>query len=466
MKKKILLLLGVCLLTLSTFAQAKEQSLHNKMLEFRATEAIVWAMPLLNFKHIRDGMEAVGVKTGDIAYNSKIQDWKFQVATPNNTTPYITFFYNIENGPVVIEIPASSDGVGIFGTIMDAWERPIDDVGAAGRDKGNGAKYVLVPENYQGPLLANAYTYKQRTNNGIVILRPIIANDSPENLAKAVAFAKRIKVYPLSEASNPKPNRYVDVYGKIIEGTPAIDSSTYKKLDEMIQEEKIEDQNLAMMGMLAQIGIKKGVPFNPSATMKKIYAKAAPQAIEYMIEEYHRYLNPVMYKGKKWNKLVPPGVIETDFSYEFPNYFDYVSRGPIYYAIISSVKNYGSATFYIGAAETADGKWLDGSKDYKLVIPANVPVKDFWAVTTYDLITASYQRDIAKSSIDSNQEGLKKNKDGTITIYFAPKAPKGKEANWLPTIKGHKFFLLFRFYGPTKQVFDGSWELNDIKLEK
>jgi len=402
------------------------------MLEFRATEAIVWAMPMLNFKHIRDGMEAIGLKKGDIAYNSKIQDWKFQVATPNNTTPYITFFYNIKDGPVVIEIPPSADGVGIFGTIMDAWERPIDDVGAAGRDKGNGAKYVLVPEGYQGSLLANAYTYKQRTNNGIVILRPIIANDSEENLAKAVAFAKKIKVYPLSEAGSPTPNRYIDVYGKIIEGTPPIDASTYKKLDEMVQEETIEEQNLAMMGLLAQIGIKKGVPFNPSDEMKKIYAKSAPQALEYMIEEYHRYLNPVMYKGKKWNKLVPPGVIETDFTYEFPNYFDYVARGPVYYAIISSVKNYGSATFYIGAAETKDGKWLDGSKSYELVIPANVHVKDFWAVTTYDLTTASYQRDIAKSSIDSNQKELIVNEDGTITIYFSPKAPKGKEANWLP----------------------------------
>ena len=466
MKLKQLLILGISVFTFSTVIQAQEQSLHNKMLEFRATEAIVWAMPMLNFKHIRDGMEAIGVKTGDIAYNSKIQDWKFQVATPNNTTPYITFFYNIEKGPMVIEIPPSTKDVGIFGTIMDAWERPIDDVGAAGRDKGNGAKYVLVPEGYQGPLLANAFTYKQRTNNGIVILRPIIANDSAENLAKAVAFAKKIKVYPLSEASSPTPNRYVDVYGKIIEGTPAIDASTYKKLDEMIQEENIEEQNLAMMGMLAQIGIKKGVPFNPSAEMQQIYAKAAPQAIEYMIEEYHRYLNPVMYKGKKWNKLVPPGVIETDFTYEFPNYFDYVARGPVYYAIISSVKNYGSATFYIGAAETADGKWLEGSKNYELVVPANVPVKDFWAVTTYDLTTASYQRNIAKSSIDSNQKELKKNKDGSITIYFSPKAPKGKEANWLPTIEGRKFFLLFRFYGPKKEVFDGSWELSDVKLSK
>ncbi len=50
-----------------------------------------------------------------------------------------------------------------------------------------------------------------------------------------------------------------------------------------------------------------------------------------------------------------------------------------------------------------------------------------------------------------------------MDVYFGPKAPDGKEANWLPTQKGKRFFLLFRFYGPEKGVFDGSFELNDIK---
>ena len=194
-----------------------------------------------------------------------------------------------------------------------------------------------------------------------------------------------------------------------------------------------------------------------------ILAVAAPEALEYMIEEYHRYLNPWMYKGKKWSVLIPPGVVETDFTYEFPGYFDYHARGASYYAIISSVKNYGSATFYLDNAETPDGVWLDGSKNYKLNVPPKVPVDDFWAVTVYDLETASYLRDKDKSSVDSNQS-LAKNEDGSVDVYFGPKAPKGKEANWIPTTEGRRFFLLFRFYGPQPAVKDGSFELNDIEL--
>jgi len=442
---------------------AEEQSIHDRMFHHRAIDAVVWAMPMLNFKQFRDGHRDIGVDYNEIAYHTKIQNWKFQTATPNNTTPYVNFFWNIEDGPVVIEIPASADGVGIFGTLMDAWQRPIDDVGAKGRDKGNGGKYVMVPPGYQGKLLPKSYTYEQRSNNGFAILRAIIPDASPENVKKAAAFAKKIKVYPLAKANKPPKNKYVDIYGKIMEGTPVLDQTIYAELNEIIQEEVVEEQNLAMMGLLNKIGIQKGKPFKPDEKAKAIYSKAAPEALQYMLEQYHRYLNPWMYEGKKWSVLIPPGVVETDFSYEFPSYFDYHARGSVYYAVISSVKNYGSATFYLDNAETADGEWLDGSKNYKLVVPANVPVEDFWAVTAYDLESASYIRNMPKSSIDSSQQ-FKKNKDGSVNIYFGPKAPEGEEPNWLPTVEDRRFFLLFRFYGPKRGVFDGSFELNDIEL--
>ena len=424
-------------------------------------------MPLMNFKFYRDSLADNGVGPNDVGYNSKVQDWRFQTATPNNTTPYIHAYWNLGDGPVVFEMPPSADGVGIFGTIMDAWQRPLDDVGAKGRDRGLGAKYLMVPPGYNGKLLPNAMVYEQETYNGFAILRPILPGGATqENLAKATALTKQIKVYPLAEADNPPKMKYVDVYGKMLEMTPKMDGNIYQHIHEMINEEVVLDRDLSMMGALARMGIKKGEAYQPDPQLQAMFDKAGPEALEYMIEQYHRSgMNPWMWEGKKWSSLVPePGSRETEWSYEFPSYYDYHARGALYYAIITSVKNYGTATFYLDLAETADDEWLDGGKNYKLVMPPDVPVENFWSITTYDLETASYLRDIEPSTIDSVTESVKKNADGSVTIYFGPQLPKGApKTNWLPTDPKRRFFLLARFYGPKPELYGDDFELNNIE---
>ena len=95
-------------------------STHDRMTYHRSIDAAVWAMPLMCFKFWRDSLVENGVGPNDVGYNSKVQDWRFQTATPNNTTPYIHTYWNIADGPVVFEMPASVEGIGIFGTIMIA----------------------------------------------------------------------------------------------------------------------------------------------------------------------------------------------------------------------------------------------------------------------------------------------------------------------------------------------------------
>ena len=167
---------------------------------------------------------------------------------------------------------------------MDAWQRAMEDVGAKGKDGGFGAKYVIVPPGYKGELLSGGITLQQKTYNGFAALRPIIANSSPENVAKAVAFAKKIKVYPLAQADNPPKTKYVDLHGPVLEGIIKLDETVYGELNDIIQEEVIDQRDMAMMGLLAQIGIQKGKPFKSDADLKKVYAAAAPEALQYMIE--------------------------------------------------------------------------------------------------------------------------------------------------------------------------------------
>ena len=50
-----------------------------------------------------------------------------------------------------------------------------------------------------------------------------------------------------------------------------------------------------------------------------------------------------------------------------------------------------------------------------------------------------------------------------MDIYFGPKAPAGKESNWVPTNPSGQFEVLFRFYGPEKPLFDKTWKLPDIE---
>lgn len=162
------------------------------------------------------------------------------------------------------------------------------------------------------------------------------------------------------------------------------------------------------------------------------------------------------------------GTVETEFGYTYPTFVDLDTRAALYYGIFSSVERLGAATFYFVSAKDTAGAWLDGGEDYKLTVPAYVPAKQFWSAVVHDVETAAWFTDlpINKEGIASFTQDLEKNQDGSVDVYFGPKAPKGKATNWLPTVPGKKFFLIFRFYGPEPSLFNKSWKLNDVEKLK
>ncbi|MBW2542165.1 MAG: hypothetical protein JRF15_08745, partial [Deltaproteobacteria bacterium] len=71
MKKTLLLFCMIVCVSPFTGAYAQDESnIHERMFHSRSVEAVVWAMPLLNFKGFRDGHASVGVGYNDIAYHS------------------------------------------------------------------------------------------------------------------------------------------------------------------------------------------------------------------------------------------------------------------------------------------------------------------------------------------------------------------------------------------------------------
>lgn len=67
------------------------------------------------------------------------------------------------------------------------------------------------------------------------------------------------------------------------------------------------------------------------------------------------------------------------------------------------------------------------------------------------------QTDQRFPEISSADASTKKNADDSFDVYFGPTPPAGKEGNWIQTIPGKGWHMLFRLYGPEQSWFDKTW---------
>ena len=116
----------------------------------------------------------------------------------------------------------------------------------------------------------------------------------------------------------------------------------------------------------------------------------------------------------------------------------------------------------MSVAKDKSGAWLSGTDNYVLHVPADVPAKEFWAVTVYDAMTRFMIKTETMKAGVSSLDKLSANADGSVDVHFGPNPPKG-DANWVATIPGRGWFAYFRWYGPTERFFDKSWTLPDLE---
>ena len=448
-------------------ARLSANELNRRATERRAVEAVIWGMPVVNYELMYQEMvRKVHGDFNQVLYWSRLLDSNNQTLTPNPDVIYMMPFFNTkEVGPVVLEIPPADGGV-FNGSLMDRWQAAIEDVGPGGVDKGKGGKYLFLPPGFDRTKVPAGYIpMPSDTYEGYALLRSVLKSGSEADVAKAVAYARRVKIYPLSQAKHPPETKFVDASGAEFDSTIPYDLSFFESLDRMVQAEPWLERDRAMIDQLKTIGIERGKPFSPDSSTRHILGDAILEAKAWFDARYD--LLPPYYEGKHWFFPITEEMHQSVMAdWRVPDSYPVDARGTVYTLAFFSAKHVGEAQYYLLTGRDQAGQPLEGGTSYRLHIPANAPVTQYWSMTVYNRDTHTFIRGARSVGRSSQTPGLKKNEDGSVDIFFGPTAPNGDEANWVPTDPKGRFEVLARFYGPKPPLFDKTWQLSDVERVK
>lgn len=428
----------------------------------RAVQAYLLGLPPVNQVANRQAVLSLGAANRTVPIWEQMVDSRTVELTANNNTPYTWFWLDLRQGPLVLEVPPK-----VLGLVNDMWYRWSGDVGITGEDRGRGGKYLLLPPGYKGEVPEGYFVICPSTFSVWVAWRSFLVDGDPR---PGVAQVKALtKIYPLRQAANPPKLTFVNLSGRPFNMVGPSGYAFWEMLNRVVQEEPTDVVDPTTLGMWASIGIQKGKPFAPDARMKTILAEAAlvadatARAIGYRMRDRAGYIfddanwRYAFFGGYKFEWK--PGVANLDAA----AFFFFLATG-VTPAMDTTIVGEGST--YPWAALDSNNRPLDGAKNYRLRLPPNVPAKTFWSVIVYNTQTRSMQQSNQRfPSVSSQDKDVQMNADGSVEVYFGPRAPLGKESNWIQTIPGQTWFLILRLYGPLEPWFNKTWRPGEIELQ-
>jgi len=432
----------------------------------RAVDAFLKGMPGCSLLALIEGAHSIGAeKVNEVMIFDKLMGAESLFLTGNSSTVYaIPDLDLLRDGPTVVEVPD-----GLLGAANDGWFRYINNLPTAG-------KYLYLPPGYDGPIPDGFAVYRPKTYRVWVFMRSSVKNGDVEAAASLVT--DNVKVYPLSKFADQPKMKFVSASGKAFNTIHPNNSEFYHHLDKIIQYEPAEMLDAETRGLFASIGIQKGKKFSPDRRMKKILAdgvaigNAASRSIVWYPRHEMNMKGVRIYPDTDSSWIMAYTARNVFFNGEDGMTMNTDARVMFHYPYTAvtpamAAPREGTGSDYAIAYVDSGKQPLDGAKTYKLNIPADPPVGNFWAVTVYDTQTRSMLQSNQKfPSVGGNDKGIKKNKDGSFTIFFGPKAPKGYENNWVQTIPGKSWFVALRMYSPLKPWIDQTWRPGEIELVK
>ena len=409
------------------------RTLQERTLHRRAIEAAIWGMAAVNYDAMYQALvrDAKGA-SNQIVYWSRLLDWKNETLTPNPDAIYLMPFYDTTDGPVVLEIPPADDG-SITGSVDDAWQCAIADVGPAGIDEGNGGRCLILPPDHQGSVPDGYFPMASPTFCGYALLRSNLGSGSESDIAKAVAYGKRVNSTPGRRGRRGTDHvrrrrrrvvRRHDPLRLLVLRGPRSPSPSEPWLT----------RDKAMIDTLKAIGIEKGRPFAPDTATTTALTVAMQEAHAWLDVRYEEVFNGTFYDDATLGTACVTRIRRGDDDRLRQSRF--LSRRLQRCRVLLRVLQRQTAGGRPVLPDDHQGHIRRRFRRSGDLPARGAPERAGQSVLVGDRVdraTHTLMRDMAWASRSSNTPGLQAEDDGSVILFFAPGPPDGRESNWVPT---------------------------------
>ncbi|MCS2152356.1 DUF1254 domain-containing protein [Scandinavium goeteborgense] len=426
-----------------------------------AQQAFIWGWPMVNQFNRRETITKAPypalnggiVPVAPMGQLSMLTDYikpqETFVTCPNQDVAYGLGFFELDKGPIVIQVPDFHDRFWVY-AIYDARTNQVGNIG-----KPYGTKpgfYLLVGPDWKGTLPKGFNGVIKSSTNMANMIPRIQMDDTPESRASIQAPIKEVMTYPLSEftgkmkwyeyanipaiGDKPDPNAgevhwvvpetFFDQFANVLDQVPALpgEEAMYAQFRHIVAAGKKDPQ------------------------IRKWMDEAAVETDKTVIADFFKWKNNGVPAGNGWNRSKNNAQFGVDY---------YNRTGT---AKSNMFDNKPDETQYFYTDNDATGAVLSGDSSYTVTFPKGEvpPVKGFWSLTLYNNKHLFSPNEINRYSLGTKNKDLKYNADGSLTLYIGHENPgQDKVNNWLPAPDGD-FSLYIRAYWGEKAIIDGTWQ--------
>jgi hypothetical protein len=425
-----------------------------------AQMAYVWGWPIVNMINRRSAITQApqpghlngvlpAAPRGQIAMLADyIEPSETFVTCPNQDVVYGLGFFELDEEPVVIQVPDFGDRFWIY-ALYDA---RTDQFGQLGKPyNSRPGFYLLAGPRWRG-LKPFGITDVIRCPTSLANAIPrVFQDDTPEDKKAIQSVINQIVAYPLKdftgETKTIEWSKVPNIPGPKSSGEETKWVIPEKFFDQLGEALDIVYPLPGEWAMYQQFRLLLDAA-SKDPELKKVLTVTAVETEEKVIHPFFEWKHNGRPAGNGWNRSTNNAQFGID-------YFNRTGT-----AKSNMFDNRPTETQYFYTDYDGSGAELSGSGSYEITFSAGQepPVNGFWSLTLYNEKHLFHPNDLKRYSLGTKNKNLKRNADGSLTLYAGAKSPGAdKESNWLPAPNG-RFSLYIRAYWGKEGILDGSWQ--------